>query len=71
MVELSLEERVAVLEAQRAEDLKRLDEIRKTVLAIHDDLTRYKGALGLLALLGSCLAVGVGVLKDWVVAHWK
>lgn len=32
---------------------------------------RYKGALGLLAIIGSALVAGITLLKDWIIPHFK
>lgn len=67
----TLPERVAVLESQQVTNAETLQQISERLQNIHDDLTRYKGAMGVLFLVGSSMAAAVALLKDWVMAHWK
>jgi uncharacterized membrane protein YjjP (DUF1212 family) len=57
-----VETKVENLEDQHKELLKLLHEIK-------DEMTRYKGFLGGIAFLVSCLAVAVSIFKDWILKH--
>lgn len=70
-MEQTIPERVAVLEAQQVNNADALREIAERLQSIHDDLTKYKGAMGVLMLVGSSLAAAAAMLKDWFLAHWK
>lgn len=57
-----LETKVSALEDNHAEMLKIMHEIR-------DEMTRYKGFLGGVAFLVSCLGVAMTVFKEWIIKH--
>lgn len=57
-------ERVAVLEAQMEGVQAKEDAILEKLDRIEKEMTRYKGFLGGVAFLGSCLWAAVVLLKD-------
>jgi hypothetical protein len=57
-------ERVAVLEAQMEGVQQKEDAILEKLDRIEKEMTRYKGFLGGVAFLGSCLWAAVVLLKD-------
>lgn len=57
-----LETKVSALEDNHAEMLKIMHEIR-------DEMTRYKGFLGGIAFLVSCLVVAISMFKEWIIKH--
>lgn len=57
-----LETKVSTLEDNHAEMLKIMHEIK-------DEMTRYKGFLGGVAFLVSCLGVAMTIFKDWIGKH--
>lgn len=57
-----VETKLRALEANHSELLDLMHEIR-------DEMTRYKGFLGGIAFLISCLTVAVGLFKDWIIKH--
>ncbi len=57
-----VETKIATLEDNHAEMLRVMHEIK-------DEMTRYKGFLGGVAFLVSCLGVALTVFKDWIGKH--
>lgn len=57
-----LETKVTALEDNHAEMLKIMHEIK-------DEMTRYKGFLGGIAFLVSCLGIAFGLFKEWILKH--
>lgn len=57
-------ERVAVLESQVEGVRQKEDAILEKLDRIEKEMTRYKGFLGGVAFLGSCLWAAVVLLKD-------
>ena len=57
-----VETKVETLENQHKELLKLLHEIK-------DEMTRYKGFVGGIAFLVSCLGVAAAFFKDWIIKH--
>lgn len=57
-----VETKVTALEDNHAEMLKIMHEIR-------DEMTRYKGFLGGIAFLISCLVVAMSMFKEWIIKH--
>lgn len=57
-----LETKVSSLEDNHAEMLKILYEIK-------DEMTRYKGFLGGISFLVTCLVVAGTMFKDWIIKH--
>lgn len=60
-------ERIAVLEAEVRAMKEHQDEILKVMNSIREEMTRYKGFLGGIAFIVSCLGVALTVFKDWIV----
>jgi hypothetical protein len=56
------ETKITALEDNHAEMLKLMHEIR-------DEMTRYKGFLGGIAFLVSCLGIAAGLFKEWIIKH--
>lgn len=57
-------ERVAVLEAQMEGVRQKEDAILEKLDRIEKEMTRYKGFLGGVAFLGSCIWAAIVLLKD-------
>jgi uncharacterized membrane protein YjjP (DUF1212 family) len=57
-----VETKVETLEDQHKELLRLLHEIK-------DEMTRYKGFVGGIAFLVSCLGVAAAFFKDWIIKH--
>ena len=64
-------ERIAVLEAEVSALKEDQKEILKCMHEIRDEMTRYKGFLGGMAFLLSCLTVCITLFKDWFTDHWR
>lgn len=62
-------ERIAVLEAEVRAMKEHQDEILKVMQGIRDEMTRYKGFIGGIAFVVSCVGVALTVFKDWVIDH--
>lgn len=62
-------ERIAVLEAEVRAMKEHQDEILKAMLEIRDEMTKYKGFLGGIAFIISCLGVALTLFKDWIIEH--
>lgn len=56
----ALEVRVETMQTTNTAILEKLGDIQ-------EELTRYKGFLGGVAFLVSCLGVAIGIAKEWVV----
>ena len=56
------ESKIDTLEANHAEMLKCLHEIK-------DEMIRYKGFIGGVAFLVSCIGVLAGIFREWVTKH--
>lgn len=70
-MELSLAERVAVLE-EKIENVETTQEaILKKQQEILDSLTKYKGFVGGIAFVFSCAVTFLSFAKDWVLQHLK
>jgi len=71
MAEFSLVERVAVLEAK----VENVEENQKLMLLkqqeILENLTKYKGFIGGIAFVASCLITALSFAKEWVINHLK
>jgi len=63
-------ERIAVLEAEVRSMKEHQDEILKCMQSIRDEMTRYKGFIGGIAFVVSCLGVALTVFKEWILTHW-
>lgn len=62
-------ERTAVLETKVASLEDNHQEMLKIMHEIKDEMTRYKGFLGGVAFLVSCLGVAMTVFKEWIFKH--
>ena len=71
LVHTELRDRLARLEENGKDRDEVLEEIRKKVSRLHDDMTRYKGFLGAITFLGSSIVVAMGIAKDYLLNHWK
>lgn len=71
MSELSMLERVAVLE----EKVEKIEENQELMLTkqqeILDSLTKYKGFIGGIAFVASCVVTALSFAKEWVINHLK
>lgn len=71
MSDTSLVERVAVLEAK----MENVEENQKLLLQKQEEilqsLTRYKGFIGGIAFLASCIVTALSFAKEWVLQHLK
>lgn len=62
-------ERVAVVET-KVENLEdQHKELLKLLHEIKDEMTKYKGFVGGIAFLVSCLGVAAAFFKDWIIKH--
>lgn len=61
--------RTAVLEEQHKTVISKIDKIEEKQDAMLTELTKYKGAYGMLTLLGTVLFAGVTFFKDWIWAR--
>lgn len=62
-------ERLAVAEAE-IEALKGgQKEMLQCMHELKDEMTRYKGFIGGVAFLTSCLAVAAGIFREWISKH--
>jgi hypothetical protein len=63
----TITERVVVLETK----MDNFEELTKEVRALHDELTKYKGMLGLASFIITCLLAAASLAKEWFMSHWK
>jgi hypothetical protein len=63
-------ERIAVLESEVRSMKEHQDEILKCMQSIRDEMTRYKGFIGGIAFVVSCLGVALTVFKEWIIKHF-
>lgn len=64
-------ERIAVLETKFEDLNKTLTDIQTKVNSLHDTINKYHGFVGALTFIGSGFVIAVGLLKDYIVNHWK
>ena len=62
-------ERLAIVETKVDSLEDNHKELLKLMHEIKDEMTRYKGFLGGIAFLVSCLVVAVSLFKDWILKH--
>lgn len=62
-------ERIAVLESEVRSMKEHQDEILKCMQGIRDEMTKYKGFIGGIAFVVSCLGVALTVFKEWIFKH--
>jgi hypothetical protein len=63
-------ERIAVLESEVRSMKEHQDEILKCMQSIRDEMTKYKGFIGGIAFVVSCLGVALTVFKEWIIKHF-
>ncbi len=63
-------ERIAVLEAEVRGMKEHQEDILKCMTGIRDEMTKYKGFIGGIAFVVSCLGVALTVFKEWIINHW-
>lgn len=62
-------ERLVVVETEIDTLKDNHKEMLKIMHEIKDEMTRYKGFLGGIAFLVSCLGVAFGIFKEWIYKH--
>jgi hypothetical protein len=62
-------ERIAVLETKVDNLEANHKEMLQLMHDIKDEMTRYKGFLGGIAFLVSCLGIALTLFKDWIMKH--
>lgn len=62
-------ERIAVLETKVDNLEANHKEMLQLMHDIKDEMTRYKGFLGGIAFLVSCLGIALTLFKDWIIKH--
>jgi uncharacterized membrane protein YjjP (DUF1212 family) len=62
-------ERIAIVETKVDSLEDNHKELLKLMHEIKDEMTRYKGFLGGVAFLVSCLVVAVSIFKEWILKH--
>jgi len=62
-------ERLVIVETEIETLKENHKEMLKVMHEIKDEMTRYKGFLGGIAFLVSCLGVAFGLFKDWIIKH--
>lgn len=62
-------ERIAIVETKVDSLEEKHKELLKLMHEIKDEMTRYKGFLGGIAFLVSCLVVAVSIFKEWILRH--
>lgn len=66
---MSENERLAVAEAEIEALKSGQREMLQCLHELRDEMTRYKGFIGGVAFLTSCLAVAAGIFRDWISKH--
>ena len=66
---MSENERLAVVETEIGTLKDNHAEMLKLMHEIKDEMTRYKGFVGGIAFLVSCLGITFGLFKDWIIKH--
>ena len=62
-------ERIAIVETKVDSLEDNHKELLKLMHEIKDEMTRYKGFLGGIAFLVSCLGIAFTLFKDWILKH--
>jgi hypothetical protein len=62
-------ERIAIVETKVDSLEDNHKELLRLMHEIKDEMTRYKGFLGGVAFLVSCLVVAVSIFKEWILKH--
>jgi hypothetical protein len=60
-----IRERVAVLEANHETMMSLQQQALTELKAVREELTRYKGFVGGITFIISCVVVSLGIIKDW------
>ena len=66
-----LRERVAVLESTESVVIERLDQMDKTLNDISKQITRFHGAIGMLAFVVSGIGIAWQIFGGWIKSHWQ
>ena len=62
-------ERIAIVETKVDSLEDNHKELLKLMHEIKDEMTRYKGFLGGIAFLVSCLGIAFTLFKEWILKH--
>jgi hypothetical protein len=62
-------ERIAIVETKVDTLEDNHKELLRLMHEIKDEMTRYKGFLGGVAFLVSCLVIAVSIFKEWILKH--
>ena len=62
-------ERIAIVETKVDSLEDNHKELLRLMHEIKDEMTRYKGFLGGVAFLVSCLVIAVSIFKEWILKH--
>jgi hypothetical protein len=62
-------ERIAIVETKVDTLEDNHKELLRLMHEVKDEMTRYKGFLGGVAFLVSCLVVAVSIFKEWILKH--
>lgn len=60
-------ERIAVLETEVRAMKEHQEDILQCMQNIRDEMTKYKGFIGGIAFVVSCLGIALTVFKEWIV----
>lgn len=60
-------ERIAILETEVRAMKDHQEDILRCMQNIRDEMTKYKGFIGGIAFVVSCLGIALTFFKDWVV----
>lgn len=71
MPELSLDERVLLLEERQTQALESLHELKAAQQQMLLELTKYRGLWGGVMLVLTALGIVLSFFKDWVFSHLK
>lgn len=64
-------ERIAVLESKEEALLERLEKMDHTLDDINRQLTRFHGAMGMLAFFVTGIGVAWGIFGETIKRHWQ
>jgi ABC-type uncharacterized transport system fused permease/ATPase subunit len=64
-------ERIAILESTSEETKQTLEAIDKKLDQLHADMTRYKGFLGGVTFVGSCVMAFLALGKEWILSRMR
>lgn len=60
-------ERIAILETEVRAMKEHQEDILRCMQNIRDEMTKYKGFIGGIAFVVSCLGVALTVFKEWII----